>query len=73
MNNMEINLQELERTSTKYVVTRNGIRVSDEEYDSNTDPLAVSELQFWQRTAKRAKDNSKVEIVKKDEKIHRIW
>jgi hypothetical protein len=59
--------------SQKYVVVRAGVRVSDVEYKSKDDPEAKSELEFWKKTAKRAKDGSKTEIVEFDGKKHNVW
>jgi len=55
----------------KYVVVRNGVRVSDQEYDSQSD--AAEELNHWNSVIKRWPDGSVVEVVEKDDKKHRIW
>lgn len=55
----------------KYVVIRNGLRVSDMEYDAPTD--ATEELMHWKSIIKRWPDGSKVDVVEKDDKKHRIW
>lgn len=55
----------------KYVVVRNGVRVSDQEYDSQSD--AAEELNHWKSVIKRWPDGSVVEVVEKDDKKHRIW
>lgn len=55
----------------KYVVVRNGLRVSDVEYD--TPPDANEELMHWKSIIKRWPDGSVVEVVEKDDKKHRIW
>jgi hypothetical protein len=56
-----------------FVVTRGGLRVSDIEYLSETDPLAVTEKNFWQRVIKKYPDGTKMEIVQFDKKKHRVW
>lgn len=43
-----------------YAVFRNGIRVSDSEYDSKLD--AQRELDYWTNIIKRHPDGSKLEI-----------
>lgn len=46
---------------TKYVVIRNGMRVSDLEYSSKDD--AKSEYDHWNKVITRWPDGSKLEIV----------
>lgn len=46
---------------TKYVVIRNGLRVSDLEYSSKDD--AKSEYDHWNKVITRWPDGSKLEIV----------
>jgi hypothetical protein len=55
----------------KYVVIRNGLRVSDLEYDNPGD--ATVELEHWKSVIKRWPDGSVINVVEKDEKKHRIW
>jgi hypothetical protein len=55
----------------KYVVVRNGVRVSDQEYDTHAD--ATEEFSHWTSVIKRWPDGSVVEVVVKDDKKHRIW
>jgi len=55
----------------KYVVVRNGLRVSDQEYDTPVE--ANTEVQHWKSIIKRWPDGSTIEVVEKDEKKHRIW
>ena len=43
-----------------YAVFRNGVRVSDSEYDSKLD--AQRELDYWSGIIKRYPDGSKLEI-----------
>lgn len=47
--------------SVKYVVIRNGARVSDSEYLTKED--AKSEYEHWNRIITRWPDGSKLEIV----------
>lgn len=47
--------------NTKYVVIRNGTRVSDIEYDSRDD--AKTEYDHWYRIITRWPDGSKLEIA----------
>lgn len=48
-------------SNAKYIVLRNGARVSDAEYDSKDD--AKSEYDHWNRIISRWPDGSKLEIV----------
>lgn len=56
-----------------YVVTRDGLRVSDKSYCTADEEQAVNEADFWRRVTQRYPDGTKVEIVKFDKKKHRIW
>ena len=42
--------------SARYVVVREGYRVSDREYDNPLDPLCVAEVQFWTKVAQNHSD-----------------
>ena len=55
----------------KYVVVRNDIRVSDDEYDTQGD--AKAEFNHWQKIINRWPDGSKLEIVVKDNRRHRVY
>ena len=57
----------------RYVVVRDGLRVSDKEYAEQGDPRAITEMNFWRRVVNRWPDGTKVEIVQYDKKKHRIW
>ena len=59
--------------SDKYVVVRDGYRVSDRVYDSPTDPECVMEVQMWTKIAKNFSHGEKVKIEPSDAKKHRIW
>lgn len=54
----------------KFVVLRNGFRVSDAEYSSKED--AKDEFSYWEKVIKRWPDESKIEIAEYDENKHRI-
>lgn len=57
----------------KYVVVRDGHRVSDREYDSPTDPFCVAEIKFWSGVSKGRSYGEKVEAIQYDSKKHRVW
>lgn len=57
----------------KYVVVREGRRVSAEEYATPSDSKAILERDFWARVAKNHSYGEKVEIVAYDSKYHRVW
>ena len=57
----------------KYVVVRDGHRVSDKEYNSPTDPLCVAEIKLWSGVSKGRSYGEKVEAVQYDSKKHRVW
>lgn len=56
-----------------YVVLREGFRVSDKVYTSQTDSDAVTEQEFWGRVATNHSYGEPVTIVQYDSKKHRIW
>lgn len=56
-----------------FVVTRGGIRVSENEYSSIDSVKAIEEKNFWQKIINKFPDGSKIEIVPFDKKKHRIW
>jgi hypothetical protein len=47
----------------KYIVTRSGVKVSDNEYSSKEQ--ASEEYGFWNRVITRYPDGTKLEIVEK--------
>jgi hypothetical protein len=57
----------------RYVVTRDGHRVSEREYVSEGDTSALSEWNFWNKISTEWSDGTKVLIVPFDKKEHRIW
>lgn len=62
-----------EAKPVRYVVVRDGHRVSDKEYDSPSDPLCVAEIKFWSGIVKGHSHKEKVEAVQYDSKKHRVW
>lgn len=56
-----------------FVVIRNGCRVSEHEYNSENDPYAIAEKNFWQKIVNRYPDGTKIEIVQFDKKKHKIF
>ncbi len=60
-------------TKLRYVVTRDGHRVSDHEYAASDDPEALEELRFWQLVSSKHSWGEPVKIVKYDNKLHRIY
>ena len=62
-----------EARPVKYVVVRDGHRVSDREYDSPTDLLCTAEIKFWSGVSKGKSYGEKVEAVPYDSKKHRVW
>jgi hypothetical protein len=59
--------------SDRYVVTRDGYRVSDKKYSYPADKMALNEMKFWNKVSKNHSWGEKVEIVQYDSKKHRIW
>lgn len=57
----------VETSIDRYVVMRNGSRVSDEEYSSKD--AAMSEYDHWNRIISRWPDGSKLEIVNLTRKL----
>lgn len=62
-----------ERKPTRFVVVREGHRVSPHEYDNPKDPQALEEVKFWQNIATKYSWGEPVEIVRYDNKLHRVW
>jgi hypothetical protein len=73
LNELNVVFEEQKVLTPTFVVTRGGLRVSDMEYPSNSDSLAIAEKGFWQRIVKKYPDGTKVEIVMFDKKKHRVW
>jgi hypothetical protein len=57
----------------RYVVVRDGYRVSDTEYNSSGDPDAIAEAEFWDRVATRHSWGERVDIVEYNNKYHRVY
>ena len=57
----------------KFVVVRDGYRVSDRDYETADDPTAINECEFWSRIANNHSHGESVAIVQYDSKRHRVW
>jgi hypothetical protein len=57
----------------RYVVVRDGYRVSEREYLVKTDPDALEEVKHWEKVSKNHSTGESVKIVTYDNKLHRIW
>lgn len=57
----------------KYVVVREGLRVSDKDYATPSDPLAIAERDYWQKIANKWSYGEHVKVVQYDSKRHRVW
>lgn len=62
-----------EEKPIRYVVVREGYRVSDRDYETPLDPVCVAEVDFWTRVAQNHSYGEKVEAVEYDSKRHRVW
>lgn len=62
-----------ETKKTRYVVVRDGHRVSAHEYTNPQDPKALEELRFWKMVEGEHSWGASVSIVEYDNKLHRIW
>lgn len=62
-----------EPKSTTYVVVRDGYRVSEKEYQTPDDPVAIQEKEFWFTVEKNHSHGAPVDIVQYESKKHRIW
>ena len=60
-------------TENRYVVVRDGHRVSDIEYLSATNEKALEECAFWTRIATNHSYGETVEIVAYDPRKHKVW
>ena len=67
------NGETFEARPIRYVVVREGIRVSDKEYEFPTDTKCIGEVQFWTRVAQNHSHGEKVEVVPYDSRKHRVW
>ena len=55
----------------KYVVVRDSIRVSEVEYNSIAE--ASGEIEHWNKILVRWPDGTKIKVVEKNNKIHRVY
>lgn len=69
----QVTTEKPEAKPAKYVVVRDGYRVSDREYDSATAENAVAEKEFWTRVSKNHSHGEPVGIVQYEAKKHRVW
>jgi hypothetical protein len=67
----QTNTQTLSNKQQKYVVTRNGYRVSDNEYINIDD--AQNEHSYWKKIIKKWPDGSKILIEEYNDKKHRVF
>jgi len=63
----------LEAKPTKFVVVRDGYRVSEKEYETADAEVAVAEKEFWTRIANVHSHGEPVAIVQYESKKHRVW
>ena len=64
---------EQENREVRYVVVREGHRVSAQEYVTATDPKELEEQRFWRKVATKNSWGEPVGIVNYDNKLHRVW
>lgn len=67
------NTEQKETKEERYVVVREGHRVSPQEYSTATDPKAIEEMAFWRLVETNHSWGAPVEIVKYDNHLHRIY
>ena len=67
------NREQGEIKSPRYVVVREGHRVSPDEYSTPDDPKALEEMKVWQTVAQKHSWGEPVAIVAYDNKLHRVW
>lgn len=69
----QVTTEKKEAKPVKFVVVRDGYRVSDKEYATADDAVALNECAFWTRVANNHSFGEPVEIVQFDSKKHRVW
>lgn len=69
----QVNTEVKETKPPRFVVVREGYRVSDREYETPDDSIAIAERDFWSRIANKHSYGEPVEIVEYDSKRHRVW
>ena len=57
----------------RYVVVRDGHRVSSQEYVSVSDPKALDERDFWKLVENKHSWGAPVKIVQYDNRLHRVF
>lgn len=65
--------QEQDEKKSRFVVIRDGYRVSDKEYESPDDVEAIQEFNFWKLVETNHSWGAPVKIVQFDNKLHRVW
>lgn len=69
----QVKTENKEPKPIKFVVVRDGYRVSDKEYATADDEVALNECAFWTRVATNFSYGEPVSIVQYDSKKHRVW
>lgn len=69
----QVTTENKEAKPIKFVVTRDGYRVSDREYATPDDPAAITERDFWTLVANNHSYGEFVGVVQYDSKKHRVW
>lgn len=57
----------------RYVVVRDGHRVSSQEYSDSNDTKAVQEAAFWKTVETNHSWGAPVKIVQYDNRLHRVF
>ncbi len=70
---VNVGSSEQDDREARYVVVRDGHRVSALEYASSTDPKAFDELAFWHLVEKKHSWGAPVNIVQYDNRLHRVF
>jgi len=58
---------------SRYVVIREGHRVSAAEYNTPNDKKALEEQSFWRKVAQKHSWGEPVKIVQYDNRLHRVF
>lgn len=69
----QVKTENKETKPVKFVVVREGYRVSDREYATAEDPAALYEQSFWTHVANNHSHGEPVAIVQYDSRRHRVW
>lgn len=71
--NPQVTTDNKDAKPVRFVVVRDGYRVSDKEYESASDEAAIQECGFWTRVAQNHSYGEPVGIVPFETKKHRVW